>query len=199
MLNDHTLYEKELLLRVAGGDEQSFRQLFDAYRPKLYTYLLKLTESPETAEDLVHDVFLKLWLKKENFAEVENFSAYLYRMAHNQAITGLRRMSTETLVLAEVKYRDHNIPEEPAYTLQRKEVQEFIQQAVQKLTPKQKEAFILSKELGLRQAEIASRMGIGVGTVKTHLQEAVKQLRAEIKAKYGDHAIALFVLWNLCP
>lgn len=191
------LNEKDLLLRVAEGDEIAFRQLFDSYRPKLFTYLLRLSESREIAEDNVHDVFLKLWTNRLNLPAIENLSAYLYRMAHNHAFNGLRRMATETLVLAELKQLSVSQPEDPGAGLYRKEVRQFIQDSVARLTPKQREVFVLSRELGLKQAEIAERMGITVSTVKSHLTDALNALRTEISIHYGPNAVALFVLWNL--
>lgn len=189
--------EKDLLRQVAEGNEQAFRRLFDAYRRKIYTYLLKMTQSRETAEDSVHDIFLKLWTGREKLPEIENLNAYLYRMAHNHAFNGLRKMATETLVLAEIKGQGTDLPEDPDMTLGRKEVRRFIHEAVSKLTPKQREVFQLSRELGLKQEEIAQRLGISVATVKSHLTDALNALRTEISTHYGTYSIAIFVLWNL--
>lgn len=197
-MSDYNLHnEKDLLLRVAEGDENAFRQVFDNYRPKLYTYLLRLSESKEIAEDCVHDVFVKLWTNREKMPGVENLNAYLYRMAHNHAFNGLRKMATETLVLAELTNQGVPVQEDPDMALNRKEVRQFIQDAISKLTPKQREVFIMSRELGLKQAEIAERLGISVLTVKAHLTDALNALRTEISTHYGSYAVALFVLWNL--
>ncbi len=82
-----TLYpDKELLLKIAEGDQVAFSVLFEQYRNQLFTYLLKITKSAETSEEIVLDVFLKIWHGKEAIVEIENIEAFLFRVAHNKAI-----------------------------------------------------------------------------------------------------------------
>ncbi|MEP7374601.1 MAG: RNA polymerase sigma-70 factor [Chitinophagaceae bacterium] len=190
--------EKDLLLQVSEGNEHAFRQLFDTYRSKLYTYILKITESKEMAEDTVHDVFLKIWTQKEKLPEILNLNAYLYRMAHNHAYNGLRKMAKETLVMAELaKNGPGTIHYDLNETLVRKEVRQFIKDAVNGLTPQQKEVFTMSKELGLKQEEIAQRLGISISTVKKHHTDAMNYLRKTIARSYGSRAVAIYVLFYL--
>lgn len=189
--------EKDLLLQVANGNEQAFRQLFDTYRQKLYTYLLKMSDSKETAEDNVHDIFLKIWTNRSTLPDIQNLNAYLYRMAHNHAFNGLRKMATESLVLAAIQQGGTAQPEEPDMSFGRKEVRRFIHEAVTQLTPKQREVFLLSREFGLKQEEIAQRLGISILTVKAHLTDALNYLRTEITTHYGTYSVAVLVLWNL--
>lgn len=197
MPTDYTYNEHELLLRIAEGDTSAFRQIFDHYRPKLYTYLLRMSASSEIAEDSVHDVFLKLWSSRHKLEEIQHLNAYLYRMAHNHAFNSLRKMATETLVIAELTGQASQPTEDPVMALHRKEVRQFIQATVNKLTPRQREVFLLSRESGLKQAEIAEQLGMTVATVKSHLTDALNFLRSEISTQYGNYAVALFVLWNL--
>ena len=95
--------EKELLLQLANGSEKAFTAIFYHYRGKLYHYIFTITSSREMAEDTVHDVFLKIWNARQKLASIENMNAYLYRVCHNEAISGLRRMAKETLILAELQ------------------------------------------------------------------------------------------------
>ena len=189
--------EKDLLVQVSQGNELAFRQLFNMYRGKLYSYILKITESKETAEDAVHDVFLKIWINKESLPEILNLNAYLYRMAHNHAYNGFRRMAKETLVMAELERQSGYETSNPDDKLLRKEVRKFIQDAVNKLTPQQKEVFRMSREEGLKQEEIAQRLNISIFTVKKHLTDALNYLRKEISHSYGSQAAALYVIYYL--
>ncbi|MBX3239524.1 MAG: RNA polymerase sigma-70 factor [Chitinophagaceae bacterium] len=190
--------EKELLRQVAAGDEQAFGELFNAYRKKLYTNIYKLTNSGEVAEDTVHDVFLKVWINRQSLPEIDNFSAYLSRMAHNHAVTGFRRMAKEALILAELKKKEqwHEV-EPPSGALMAKEVQQFIQNAVDRLTPRQREIFILSRESGLKHREIAEKLKISVMAVKKHMGDALHILREEIGNLYGPYAVALYVICDV--
>ena len=189
--------DKALCIRVADGDEHAFRQLFDIYRPKLYTYILRITESVELSEDTVHDVFLKIWTNREKLIDIDNLNSYLFRTAHNHAINGLRKMARQTLVSVELE-KDYNYEiGNPDHLLVRKEIQQFIADAVSKLSPQQKAVFQMSREQGLKQEEIAQELGIAVNTVKKHLTEALKFLRREISNTYGPQAVAIFVLYHL--
>ncbi len=189
--------ETEMLQQIAAGNEQAFRQLFDTYRGKLFTYILNITESREAAEDAVHDVFLKIWTGREKLPGIENINAYLYRITHNHALNGMRRMAKETLVMAELEKNTRVKSNDADDTLLRKEIRKFIQDAVNKLTPQQKEVFRMSREDGLKQQEIAQQLNISIFTVKKHLTDALNQLRKEIAQSYGARAVALYVLFSL--
>lgn len=189
--------EKDLLVQVSEGNELAFRQLFNTYRPRLYSYILKITESKEIAEDTVHDVFLKIWFNRKSLPEILNINAYLYRMAHNHAYNGIRRMAKETLIMAELERQSGYEASDPNDKLVRKEVRTFIYDAVNKLTPQQKEVFRMSREEGLKQEEIAQRLNISIFTVKKHLTDALNYLRKEISHSYGSEAIAFYVIYYL--
>lgn len=189
--------EKDLLLQVSEGNEFAFRQLFDTYRGKLYAYVLKITESKEAAEDTVHDVFLKIWTTREKLPDIENINAYLYRMCHNRAYNGLRKMAKETLVMAELEKGEAYEDNDPSRNLLRKEVRQFIDEAIDKLTPQQKAVFKMSRQEGLKQQEIAERLNISISTVKTHLADGLHSLRKELAEYYGSYAVAIFVMYCL--
>ncbi|MGE7776552.1 RNA polymerase sigma factor [Chitinophaga sp. NPDC101104] len=195
--------EKELLHEVAAGSERAFAALFNAYRKKLYTNIYRLTESRQTAEDTVHEVFLKVWLNRASLTNVDNFGAYLQRMARNQAISGFRRMAKETLIISELKKEEAGQalttqPPQPEHQLMTKEVKAFIRQAVDKLTPQQKSVYLLSRDGGLKTDEIARQLGISQNTAKKHLSAALHHLRRAISDTYGPYAVALYVLFDIC-
>jgi len=197
-LPENNLYdEKGLLLRVSEGDEIAFRQLFDTYRNKLYSYILKITDSKEAAEDVLHDIFLKLWTNREKLPEIEHLNPYIHRMAHNHAHNGLRKMAKETLMMAELEKGSYYESSDPDDQLVRKEVRQFIHDAINKLTPQQKEVFRMSREDGLKHEEIAQRLNISILTVKKHMSDALNYLRKEISDSYGPYAVALYVLYCL--
>ncbi|WP_353718348.1 RNA polymerase sigma factor [Dyadobacter sp. 676] len=78
--------EKELLRRVAGGDERAFTALFDHYHQRLGMHIYRITRSEPVAEELVHDVFLKIWRNRELLSEIENFSVYLFVVSKKRGI-----------------------------------------------------------------------------------------------------------------
>lgn len=189
--------EQELLLEIASGSEPAFRELFQAYRRKLFTYIFKTTSSREIAEDTVQEIFLKLWSVRETLPAIGNMNAYLHRMAHNYAYQGFRRLAKETLLLDHLSKQEEGYTRSPVQELQSKEVAAYIQGLVDRLTPQQRKVFLLSREDGLKQEEIASRLNISISTVKKHMVDALAFLREEIRQNYSLYAIALFVIHQL--
>ncbi len=189
--------EDELLRLIADGDENAFRDLFELYQPRLYSYLLRLTVSRQQSEDIVHDVFLKLWTQRGSLQNVTHFSAYLFRMARNKGYDGFRKLAKETLALSAFSSRPGEHIADPEERIIYKEATEFIRETVDKLTFQQRQVFLLSREQGLKQDEIARQMGISVLTVKRHLTNALNILRHEIALHYPSYSTSLFLFWGL--
>jgi RNA polymerase sigma-70 factor (ECF subfamily) len=162
----------------------------------LYSYILKVADSRESAEDAVHDVFLKIWDSREKLPGIKNFEAYLFRTARNHAVSGFRRMAKETLILAELRNEQEPLLQ-TIDPLTQKEIRAFIQEAVAKLSSQQRKVFMFSRQDGLRHEEIAEKLGISINTVRAHLGEALRFLRKEIGRSYGSQAVAIYVIYQL--
>ncbi|MBA2561605.1 MAG: hypothetical protein H0V14_01575 [Chitinophagaceae bacterium] len=82
-----TLYNEQVLFQqIAEGNEKAFKSLFDTYRSRLFYYISRFVKSDQVAEELVMDVFLKIWMGRELVKQIENFDAFLFRVAHNLQI-----------------------------------------------------------------------------------------------------------------
>lgn len=173
----HTHNENELLQLAANGGQDAFTELFMQNRHKLFSFLMRLTQSPEATEDVIQDIFMKLWRNKSSLAEIDNFSSYLFRMAQNQCITQFKRMAKETLILSRLASDSSASRSTTEDHIAVKEVQEQLQQAVAKLTPQQKLVFTLSREKGLKYDEIAAELNISPSTVKNHMIDALRIIR----------------------
>lgn len=189
--------EKELLRCSAEGNEAAFASLFRMYRHKLYGFLLRATGSPETTEDVIQDVFLKLWKDRENLLHIEQFGGYVYRMAQNRVINSLKRMAKETLILEELGKVQPLAAADTEEQLSQKEVQNNLRSALNALTPKQKLVFTLSREQGLKHDEIAAFLKISPSTVNNHMIEALRQLRRQMSASPETCGLLLVVLFFL--
>lgn len=178
--SSHT--EKELLQLAASGNPSAFAELFLQNRHKLFSFLMRLTQSPEATEDVIQDIFMKLWRSRASLPGIDQFSSYLFRMAQNQCITHFKRMAKETLILSRIA---SNAPPSQSTTedqLALKEVQEQLQRAVSKLSPQQKLVFTLSREKGLKYEEIAAELNISSSTVKNHMIDALRIIRQHFHA-----------------
>ncbi len=187
---DQTHIEKELLQLSAGGDQAAFTQLFLQNRHKLFSFLMRLTQSPEATEDVIQDIFMKLWRNRTSLVEIENFSSYLFRMAQNQCLTQFKRMAKETLILSRIASGTSLSQSTTEERIGLKEVQKQLQQAVSKLTPQQKIVFSLSREKGLKYEEIAAELNISPSTVKNHMIDALRIIRLHFQASSNTIVIS---------
>lgn len=196
-MNQPNLYnEHELLIQVSEGNESAFRELFTQYRRRLFSYLFRITGSPEISEDLLQEVFIDLWSIRQRLPSIENLNAYLHRMAHNQASKGLRLVARELLVRDRIREEETG-NEDPGSRLLTEEAKVIIQALVDQLSPAQKRVFLLSREHNLDPKEIAEQLNLTPNTVRKHLRDAVSFLREELGKRYGTGAIALYVVLNL--
>lgn len=188
-LND----EKELLLLVATGNAKAFSQLFHQYSPKVYAYALKLVKSDTLAEEIVQEVFVKIWNLDAQLGEIVNLDAYLRVITRNHTLKLLRRMALEmkTSKMMAKDYDDsHNETEE--YIIF-KESAQILTEAVEKLPPQQKLVYQLCHQEGLKYEEAAERLNLSKLTVKTHMQHALRFLRLYI-ANHTDIATLVIVM-----
>lgn len=184
--------DKELLRRIADGEEQAFTTLFWRYKDMIYSTGLRLTGSVTEAEEIVQDVFVKLWTKRQDMPDIANLEGYIFMMARNYTYNSLQR----TIKLSS---GGGVIPEErdPAEVtadalLEEKELNELLHQAIQQLPPQQQKVYQLIKLEGLTKQEAAEKLGISVHTVKSHFDAAVRAIRAFIAARIE---LILLILW----
>ncbi|MFT3947612.1 MAG: RNA polymerase sigma-70 factor [Agriterribacter sp.] len=188
--------ERALVLSVAADDQKAFAILFEYYRNRIYTVAFTLTDSKQAAEEIVQDVFVKVWLKRKELPAVEKFKAWLFVIARNMIFSFLRseaakakkqRQAGADLLLS-------GSPQEALDKLGEKELRHLLLAAVDQLSAQQKQVYLLSKEAGMKQQEIAEQLNISPQTVKKHLQYAMRSIRAYILSK-GDLNLALLFLW----
>lgn len=186
--------EKELLERIAEGDEDAYKLVFDRYWNKIYQVALSFLKVPDQAQDAVQQVFIKLWEKRNKLPEVENLDAWLFIVARNTIINILERIVSSRKGIQQIK---DVVPEDyltPSSMLEYKQVSEIIQDAVNRLPPQQALVFRLSREQGLTYAEIAERLRIAPATVKSHIIRALNSIR-EYVYRHTDRT--LMVIWLL--
>ncbi|RFS20214.1 RNA polymerase sigma-70 factor [Chitinophaga silvatica] len=165
--------ERALLQNLAAGDDQAFASVFHHYRQRLYAIAFKLLNSPSMAEDIVQDVFLKLWLRKKELHEIQHFKAYLFTITRNHIFNALKKMAREQPIETDC-YTDHIIDSTSSY----KEYEKILQHAISKLPPQQELIYKLSKEEGLKRHEIADKLHLSPETIKVHLAHAMRNIRA---------------------
>lgn len=177
-----------LLGKVASGNEAAFSELYTIWQPILSSFIFKITKSRELTAEVVQDVFLKIWVNREALLQVQNFKAYLFVVSKNQAINAFRIAMKELKISQqlEAKLRDESI--EWVDDLESSHLA-LVDEAIDRLSPRQKEIYLLHRQSRLTYQEIADQLGIGRGSVKTHLELALKSITRYLKSR-----IALFTL-----
>ncbi len=167
--------EIQLMLRIREGDSRAFEELYLLYRKPLANYFHRLCWNSARVDDLVQEVFLRLWKAAPRYEPVAKFSTYLFRIAHNLWINDSRKRRESAL--KETEGEQENPPDR---SLERTELQRRIQAAIETLPEREQECLVLSQYNGLKYAEIAEVMGIPVGTVKSRIFSAIRRLRTEL-------------------
>jgi RNA polymerase sigma-70 factor (family 1) len=169
--------EKDVLLRVADGDEESFRFLFDQYRNKIYSLSMYLTHSEYISEEITQEVFMKIWVNRKQLEGVEYFNAYLRTIASHVASNYLKRLANEKIILQKIANETERSSETTDNTIIYNEYQAILEQAIQSLPPQQKKVYILSRHERLKQDDIARRMNLSPYTVKEYMKNALQTIR----------------------
>lgn len=169
--------EKELLCQISTGNEKAFSTIFYRFSPKVYTYTFKIVKSAALAEEIVQEVFVKIWNLEEKLIAIENLDAYLRVLTRNHTLKVLRRMALEIKTSRNIAHsyqENHNETEE--YILF-KDSERILNDAIEKLPAQQKLVYSLCHQEGLKYEEVAEKLNLSKLTVKTHMQHALRFLR----------------------
>ncbi|KIC96220.1 RNA polymerase sigma factor [Flavihumibacter solisilvae] len=170
-----------LLSQVAEGDESAFRQLFDRYWDNIYGVAFSFTKSHANAEEIVQDVFLKIWLNREKLLTIERFDQYLFIVARNHIYNVMRKKIMEeplSMWSLECIPETTNLPDDRVLV---KDYERLVNKVVEQLPPQQRRIYTLSRQQGLSQEEIATLLQISRHTVKSHMNKALQVIRNSLR------------------
>lgn len=182
-----TAYSKELLDKIAAGDEAAFRLVYGTFYKRLLQFALAIVRTHESAEEIVEDVFVRIWQHRTSAASIHNLRVYLYTATKNAALNYLSKKARESITEPydhiHVELRGSDIT--PEQILITAEMNRKLQEAVEALPPRCKMIFKLVREDGLRYKEIAEILNISVNTIDVHMAIAVKRIAAALGAEFG--------------
>ena len=191
------LDEKALLVQLQAGSADAFTQLYQAYAERLYYNILSLVKDGSTAEELVQDIFARIWQKRETIQIDTNFGAYLFAASRNRVYDFFRKLDRDHHLYASIKaaasYEYTHIEE----ALLKRENVDMLQKAINSLPHQRRRAFELCKIEGLSYKEASEKMGISLSTLKDHMANAREAIRIYVSNhSYITIGIALFYCWN---
>jgi len=180
-----------LIESLKNGDERAYTFLIDSYHHKLCVYANSLVKNIYSAEDIVQNVFIKVWEQRERLKSDHAIKSFLYKLVYNEFIDLYRK--NQSLFSLEKSYYDalnSIVLEDDSESLQR--VINVVNKEIQSLPPKCKEVFILSKKEGLTNIEIAEHLDISIKTVEAQITKAFSILRSSLEEKIKTFLFLLF-------
>jgi RNA polymerase sigma-70 factor (ECF subfamily) len=159
----------------------AFDIIYKKYSRRLYGFVFRYVKQEADTEEIVQEVFVKIWKSREKLNIYSSFESFLFTIAHNATVNLLKKRATEQKYVEHVKSLQ-NIDEAYELTdeIHYKELKQKYQGLLNELSPRQKEIFQLSREEGLSHKEIAEKLGISVHTVKNHLVTTLSFLRSKL-------------------
>lgn len=196
-MRDQSLYDEQKLLRLAAaGDENAFAWIFETHRQRLFTYLLRITKSVVVAEDILVDVFMKLWIGQKMLTRIENLEGFLHKVAYNKA---MNFFSTTVRHARLQQVYAQRISDQPERTLEDwvidEECRRILHDAVNQLPTRRKLIYTLSREQGLTHDEIAHALNLSRNTVKNSIMTATRSISEYLRKFYpGKAALSCLLL-----
>ena len=178
-----TQTDEELALAIQSGDEEPFGVLMDRYGKKLMRYGRKFLSNPDNIEDLVQDIFIKVYQNIQSFDAERKFSPWIYRIAHNSFINHIRKNANEPLLVFNFDALiDHPVYKDPLVEQkENEELRVLVERGIEQLPPLYREVVTLHYFEDLGYQEIAEVLHIPIGTVGVRLRRAREILSKHIE------------------
>ncbi|WP_421920272.1 RNA polymerase sigma factor [Marinifilum sp.] len=186
--------DSKLWIKITNDDEKAFGTVFDKYFSPLCKYSFQIVKELEPAEEVVSDVFVKLWLNRHTIKIETDLKSYLFRACKNTALNYLRK-TKNNISLDEIIGKELMSVINTDSDLIHKEVCTQIQQMLDMLTPQQSLVLKLHKLEGLSQQEIAQKLSISIKTVQNHIYLGLLHLTKQLASR--KHEFYLFVILML--
>jgi RNA polymerase sigma-70 factor (ECF subfamily) len=191
-LNDST--DTQLVTRLHANDVDAFDFLYLKYHKPLYSYILRFLKIPELAEDVLQEVFLKIWDVRHRINPDLSFNAYLYRISRNLVFKQLKKIASDDELLTQVTYELKRNVEDADVRLLWSEYEKMLQDAIGQLPPQRQKIFKLCRQEGKSYEEVASELHISRNTVKEHMVLGTKFLKEFIYSNYKVEFIVILTL-----
>mgnify|MGYP000403610787 CR=1 FL=1 len=180
------LSEKNIILKVNKGDLNAFKDVYTHYSGMMYIFFSRKVKNEEDANDLVQELFIRLWKNKASIDASKPLKPYLYKVATNLAIDHLRKKVTLTNTIVYDNEEEGEVVLAEGF-----DVSDRINEEIARLPKQQREVFCLSRYENLKYKEIAETMNLSVKTVENHIGRALKTLRKNLSD------LMIFILFTI--
>ena len=181
---------------LCKGNALAFATLYSRYRHELYRYVLTLVKVPDLAEDLVQDVFIKIWDVRERLEIKQNFRNYLFRVGHNSAVDMNKQIASNRQLFNQLQYHYQAAPGLAHYSQEELlRYDALVEEALNSLSPQRRRIYELCKKEKKSYEEVARELAISPNTVKAHITQTLSFLRDYI-ARHMNYSILLLLMQN---
>ncbi|MCW8313183.1 MULTISPECIES: RNA polymerase sigma factor [Sphingobacterium] len=184
--------EAAILEKLKDGDLNSFNEIYFQYSPKIYVRLIRLVKDQTIAEEILQDVFTRIWLHREKIDPTKGFVSFLNHISDNLAMDFFRKVQRDKALQLEIWASAIELYYHTEEKLFLKDKQQILSKAIDSLSPKRKEILMLNKFEDKSYKEIADLLGISVSTVSNQLVSALKDIKEYIQKNYRDEYIISF-------
>jgi len=182
--------DEELASLLTEGDREAFAEIYHRYWKLIYAHVYKMLRDEEDSKDIVQEVFGNLWIKTESIKHNTNIAGLLYTSARNRVFDLIEKNKVRSDYIGEIASFMSDPVNHQVDAIDEKRILEILEREIQKLPPKMREIFELSRKDNLSHKEIASKLNISEQTVKKQVQNALKV----IKPKLNDMGIGIGIL-----
>lgn len=182
--------DSKLLYRLKEGDRDAFNSVYWRYSPKIYNTVLYLLNDSDLAEDVVQELFLTIWEKRENIQPELNFEAYISTISRNLAYRYVEEAFHKNFSVEEFKDAKL-ISSSEEDTIEADSLREYIFNVISSFPEMRRKVFIMSRFENLSHAEIAEKLALSERTVEAHIYQALKELRKVL----GNKAVAFLFIY----
>ncbi len=173
--------EEQLLLRqLRDGDMKSYETLFHRYYPTFFAFARGMLKDEGAAEDIIQNVFMKIWIHREALDETMSIKNYIYVLSKREIFNHLRtKYNTHVVLTEDMMMLEQSSPSEEVPADYR-ELREAVQSVINAMPPKRRSVFCLSRFKSLTNQEIADRLGISIRTVEKHIELALRMFKEQL-------------------
>ncbi|WP_426672004.1 RNA polymerase sigma factor [Mucilaginibacter sp. McL0603] len=168
---------KLLIQQLQTGSEKAFTALYDKYSTQLYRNILRLVKDDDIAQELLQDLFLKIWESRQYIKIEGSFKSFLYKVAENLVYAHFRKIAKDNRLIAKliISYDDFETNVEE--TIISRENHDLLKKAIENLSPQRKQIYTLCKLEGKSYEEVSNELGISTSTVRNQIVKANKSIK----------------------
>jgi RNA polymerase sigma-70 factor (ECF subfamily) len=174
--------ERHIIDEIKSGNDQIFENLFRDYYPRLTLHAFKLIGNQDQAEDIVQDFFVEMFDSRDKINVHTSLKQYLYQSVRNRCLNHIKHMGVHLNYQQKLPAYEHSKDPDPAELMAETELENRIAKIVAQLPKQCREIYLLSRQKGMKNKEIAETLNISVRTVETHISNALKVLRKQLSS-----------------